>query len=150
MHHKLCFLFHCHCWSKRSVVQSWVKPELRFLQTLERWFKLNPGLPLTQLWTTYPPKVFKLYINLTACMQTTDKRTGLYCLKPAQYRKTVDMCQRAEQAGASWITVHGRTIEQRSEPCSLETIKLVRRISVYNNPDLLASFVLVFSVLPFS
>ena len=36
------------------------------------------------------------------------------------------MCQKAEHAGVSWITVHGRTIEQRSEPCSLETIKLVR------------------------
>ncbi|XP_028391331.1 tRNA-dihydrouridine(20a/20b) synthase [NAD(P)+]-like isoform X2 [Dendronephthya gigantea] len=54
-------------------------------------------------------------------------------------RRTVEMCQRAEQAGVSWITVHGRTIEQRSEPCSLETIKLIKdsvAIPVVANGDI--------------
>lgn len=54
-------------------------------------------------------------------------------------RRTVDMCQRAEKVGVSWITVHGRTIEQRSEPCSLETIKLIKdsvSIPVVANGDI--------------
>ncbi|VDN01322.1 unnamed protein product [Thelazia callipaeda] len=38
-------------------------------------------------------------------------------------RKT---CRRAESAGASFITVHGRTPEQRSELPNYETIKLIK------------------------
>ena len=41
------------------------------------------------------------------------------------FRQTVELVRRAEQVGASWITVHGRTPEQRAEPASMEAIKLV-------------------------
>lgn len=53
-------------------------------------------------------------------------------------RETVDLCQKAEHAGVSWITVHGRTAQQRSEPCNLETIKLIKEsvsIPVIANGD---------------
>lgn len=42
-----------------------------------------------------------------------------------QFRETVEFVQRAEQAGAAWITVHGRTSKQRAEPASMDAIKLV-------------------------
>ena len=40
-------------------------------------------------------------------------------------RYTVDLVQKVERAGVSWITVHGRTTQQRTEPVSLDAIKLV-------------------------
>ena len=40
-------------------------------------------------------------------------------------RLTVELVQKAEHAGVSWISVHGRTVQQRTEPVSLEAIKLV-------------------------
>lgn len=41
-------------------------------------------------------------------------------------RYTVDLCQKVERAGVSWITVHGRTPEQRHEPVNLDAIKTVK------------------------
>lgn len=41
-------------------------------------------------------------------------------------RETVDMCQKAEKAGVSWITVHGRTKEQRGQPVNFEAIKTIK------------------------
>ena len=43
----------------------------------------------------------------------------------ATLRETVDLCRKAESAGASWIAVHGRTTEQRHQPVNYEAIKLV-------------------------
>jgi tRNA-dihydrouridine synthase 4 len=40
-------------------------------------------------------------------------------------RQTVELVKRAEHAGVSWITVHGRTAKQRCEPVNLDAIKLV-------------------------
>ena len=43
-------------------------------------------------------------------------------------RETVELVQRAEHFGVSWIAVHGRTVKQRAEPVSLQAIKLVGHI----------------------
>lgn len=40
-------------------------------------------------------------------------------------RETVELVKRAEVAGASWVTVHGRTVKQRNEPSNTEAIKTV-------------------------
>lgn len=41
-------------------------------------------------------------------------------------RQTVDLCQKAESAGVSWITVHGRTAEERHQPVHYDAIKTVK------------------------
>ena len=41
-------------------------------------------------------------------------------------RETVRLVQNAEQAGCSWITVHGRTVTQRNEPPNYDAIRLVK------------------------
>jgi len=54
-------------------------------------------------------------------------------------RKTVDMCQKAEHAGAAWIDVHGRTIQQRRDPVDYDAIKLIKdsvRVPVVANGDI--------------
>lgn len=53
-------------------------------------------------------------------------------------RKTVDICQKVQSCGLSFLTVHGRTKEQRSEPVNLEAIKAVKEslhIPVVANGD---------------
>ena len=45
------------------------------------------------------------------------------------YRKTVELCRKLEAAGVSFLTVHGRTIKQKSteaEPVDLEAIRTIR------------------------
>ncbi|XP_062611401.1 tRNA-dihydrouridine(20a/20b) synthase [NAD(P)+]-like [Saccostrea cucullata] len=54
-------------------------------------------------------------------------------------RETVDLCQKAEHAGVSWISVHGRTKDQRAEPVNKEAIKLIKdsvNIPVIANGDI--------------
>lgn len=46
--------------------------------------------------------------------------------------QTVELCRRAEHCGASFITVHGRTAEQRREPPDYSAIKIIK--SVMNIP----------------
>jgi len=56
-------------------------------------------------------------------------------------RKTVELCRKLEAAGVSFLTVHGRTIKQKSteaEPVDLEAIRTIResvRIPVVANGD---------------
>lgn len=41
-------------------------------------------------------------------------------------KQTVDLCQKAESAGVSWITVHGRTTEERHQPVHYDAIKTIK------------------------
>ena len=49
----------------------------------------------------------------------------MYLLNHDCHSKTVELCEQAERAGVSWITVHGRTVKQRGEPANWDAIKLV-------------------------
>ncbi|RKP19633.1 FMN-linked oxidoreductase [Rozella allomycis CSF55] len=55
-------------------------------------------------------------------------------------RQTIDMVQGLEKIGVSWITVHGRTKNQRpSDPVDLDAIKLINEsvsIPVFANGDI--------------
>ena len=37
------------------------------------------------------------------------------------------MCQKAERAGITWLSVHGRTVTQRRSPVDYQAIKIVRQ-----------------------
>lgn len=41
-------------------------------------------------------------------------------------RRTVDLCQKAEAAGVSWVTVHGRTAEERHQPVHYDAIRTIK------------------------
>ncbi|XP_066038996.1 tRNA-dihydrouridine(20a/20b) synthase [NAD(P)+]-like isoform X2 [Chamaea fasciata] len=54
-------------------------------------------------------------------------------------KKTVDLCQKAEAAGVSWITVHGRSIEERHQPVHYDAIKIIKQsmsIPIVANGDI--------------
>nr|XP_041577512.1 tRNA-dihydrouridine(20a/20b) synthase [NAD(P)+]-like isoform X2 [Taeniopygia guttata] len=54
-------------------------------------------------------------------------------------KRTVDLCQKAEAAGVSWITVHGRTIEERHQPVHYDAIKIIKQsmsIPIVANGDI--------------
>ncbi|XP_034289506.1 tRNA-dihydrouridine(20a/20b) synthase [NAD(P)+]-like isoform X1 [Pantherophis guttatus] len=41
-------------------------------------------------------------------------------------KRTVDLCQKAESAGVSWISVHGRSVEERHQPVHYDAIKTIK------------------------
>ena len=43
--------------------------------------------------------------------------------------RTVELCRRLEAAGAAYLTVHGRTKNQRAEPVNLDAIRAVKQVS---------------------
>ena len=45
----------------------------------------------------------------------------------ADLRRTVSLCRQLEAAGASFITVHGRTAAQRGEPVDLAAIRTIKQ-----------------------
>ncbi|XP_030638042.1 B-cell receptor-associated protein 29 [Chanos chanos] len=57
-------------------------------------------------------------------------------------RKTVDLCQKVEAAGVSWVTVHGRTADERHQPVHYDAIKAIKdslSIPVIANGDIKSS-----------
>ena len=53
--------------------------------------------------------------------------------------RTVDLCRQMERAGASFISVHGRTRAQRGHPVNLEAIRTIKQsvgVPVVANGDI--------------
>ncbi|XP_040400692.1 tRNA-dihydrouridine(20a/20b) synthase [NAD(P)+]-like isoform X3 [Cygnus olor] len=54
-------------------------------------------------------------------------------------KRTVDLCQKAEATGVSWITVHGRNVEERHQPVHYDAIKVIKEslsIPIVANGDI--------------
>lgn len=54
-------------------------------------------------------------------------------------KTTVELCRKAEAAGVSWVTVHGRTAEERHQPVHYDAIKIIKEnmsIPVVANGDI--------------
>ncbi|XP_067155478.1 tRNA-dihydrouridine(20a/20b) synthase [NAD(P)+]-like [Apteryx mantelli] len=54
-------------------------------------------------------------------------------------KRTVDLCQKAEASGVSWITVHGRNVEERHQPVHYDAIKIIKQsmsIPIVANGDI--------------
>ncbi|XP_014104367.1 PREDICTED: tRNA-dihydrouridine(20a/20b) synthase [NAD(P)+]-like isoform X2 [Pseudopodoces humilis] len=54
-------------------------------------------------------------------------------------KRTVDLCQKAQAAGVSWIIVHGRSIEERHQPVHYDAIKIIKQsmsIPIVANGDI--------------
>ncbi|XP_061874852.1 tRNA-dihydrouridine(20a/20b) synthase [NAD(P)+]-like isoform X2 [Colius striatus] len=54
-------------------------------------------------------------------------------------KRTVDLCQKAEASGVSWITVHGRSVEERHQPVHYDAIKIIKQsmsIPIVANGDI--------------
>ncbi|XP_059169138.1 tRNA-dihydrouridine(20a/20b) synthase [NAD(P)+]-like [Physella acuta] len=54
-------------------------------------------------------------------------------------RETVDMCQKVEKMGVSFISVHGRTKDQRCQPVDLEAVRTIKEsvvVPVVANGDI--------------
>jgi tRNA-dihydrouridine synthase 4 len=75
-------------------------------------------------------------------VRQTKEASGLPCsikirIDPEDLSKTVELAKRAEQVGAEWVTVHGRTIHQASsEAVNYEAVKLVKEnlgVPVFGN-----------------
>ena len=87
------------------------------------------------------PNTFNLEQSLqlpSKCFITLKKSCIKFVFNKFQ-RETVDLCQKAEHAGVSWIAVHGRTKDQRAEPVNKEAIKTIKesiRIPVVANGDI--------------
>ncbi|XP_058047737.1 tRNA-dihydrouridine(20a/20b) synthase [NAD(P)+]-like isoform X3 [Ahaetulla prasina] len=41
-------------------------------------------------------------------------------------KRTVDLCQKAESTGVSWISVHGRSVEERHQPVHYDAIRTIK------------------------
>ncbi|KPP74812.1 tRNA-dihydrouridine(20a/20b) synthase-like [Scleropages formosus] len=41
-------------------------------------------------------------------------------------KQTVDLCQKVQAAGVSWVTVHGRTVDERHQPVHYDAIRTIK------------------------
>ena len=55
------------------------------------------------------------------------------------HSRTVDLCQKVEKAGVSWLTVHARTADQRCEPINMDALRVIKdsvSVPVVGNGDI--------------
>ena len=57
----------------------------------------------------------------------------------SDYGKTIELCRQVEKAGVNFISIHGRTKSQRTDPVNLEAIKAIKesvQVPVVANGDI--------------
>ncbi|KAH9504822.1 tRNA-dihydrouridine(20a/20b) synthase [NAD(P)+]-like protein [Bulinus truncatus] len=77
--------------------------------------------------------------QVTSRVNRTDFTVSLKIRLHKNIRETVDMCQKVDKMGLSFLTVHGRTKDQRCEPVDLEAVRIVKdsvNIPVIANGDI--------------
>lgn len=78
------------------------------------------------------------HFNIKICVLWTQIKFW-NCRIHEDLRRTVDLCQKAEATGVSWITIHGRTVEERHQPVHYDAIKIIKEnisIPVIANGDI--------------
>ncbi|PIK62818.1 hypothetical protein BSL78_00269 [Apostichopus japonicus] len=89
-------------------------------------------------WLIDHPELISDAIKMTKARVNSDFTVSIKIRIHSDLRKTVDMCQMAEHAGISFLTVHGRTARQRAEPVDIEAIRTIKdsvNIPVFANGD---------------
>ncbi|XP_066525265.1 B-cell receptor-associated protein 29-like isoform X2 [Hoplias malabaricus] len=89
--------------------------------------------------TNKPQLVKDMVRGVRNQIQSPDYAVSIKIRIHKDIRKTVDLCQKAEAAGVSWITVHGRTVDERHQPVHYDAIKTIKEslsIPVVANGDI--------------
>lgn len=73
-----------------------------------------------------PVRIADIVATTRRRIPNTDFTISIKIRLKSNRQLTLETCRRAESAGVSFVTVHGRTPEQRSEPADYETIKLIK------------------------
>ncbi|KAJ8046381.1 tRNA-dihydrouridine(20a/20b) synthase [NAD(P)+]-like [Holothuria leucospilota] len=89
-------------------------------------------------WLIKHPELVRDMVRTTKGRVDSDFTVSIKIRIHSDIRKTVELCQIAEHVGVSFLTVHGRTTTQRSEPADMEAIRTIKEnvsVPVFANGD---------------
>jgi len=79
-------------------------------------------------WLSGKPEIVKSMVQETR--KLTNVPVSIKIRLRSNIRESVDLIQQAERAGVSWVTIHGRTLEERTKaPMHWDDIKMLKEIS---------------------
>lgn len=82
--------------------------------------------PITGCWMLSQPDLVADMISTARRRLPSRFTVSIKIRLKEDLRQTVEFVRRMEAAGVSFLTVHGRTQQQRVEPPNLEAVKLLR------------------------
>ncbi|XP_041349092.1 tRNA-dihydrouridine(20a/20b) synthase [NAD(P)+]-like [Gigantopelta aegis] len=86
-----------------------------------------------------PQLLYDIVHETKSRIQNPDFTVSVKMRIHSDIRTTVDLCQKLEKTGVSWITVHGRTKDQHHQPANVDAIRLIKEnvnIPVVANGDI--------------